>query len=108
MSGRGVLYMLLAPDVYDPIDRKGLKERFGWLVPKAFGLINRQMRVVDVVRAIDDVEGSRLIPGDWLPQMLTFDNDDIPMSVRPVDPQNMDAAFGAGVRFVGARLAITK
>jgi len=108
MPGRGTLYLLLGPNVYDPIDRNGLQERFGWLVPKAFGLIDRQMRIVNVVRVIGDLEGSRLIPSDWLPQMVTFDNDDIPTSVKPVDPQNMATAFGPGVRFVEASVAITK
>lgn len=91
MPGRGTLYMLLAPNVYDPIDRNGLHERFGWLVPKVFGLIDRQMRVANVVRAIGDLEGSHLIPHDWLPQM-----------------QNIATAFGPGIRFVEASVAITR
>lgn len=100
--------MLLVPDIENPTDRRKGENRFGYLVPQLFGLADLHLSAVSLVRAIRDLEGSRLIPADWLPQMVTFDDENVPASVRHVDPQHLENAFGPGVHFVEASVGITK
>ena len=48
------------------------------------------------------------LPAAALPLMLTFDDITDPATLRLVDPADLAASFGPGVRLVSATLAITK
>ncbi len=48
------------------------------------------------------------LPERCLPQLVTFDNLADPASVREVNPDNLAATFGPGVRLAGATIAVTE
>jgi hypothetical protein len=51
--------------------------------------------------------GTREIPRDDYPMLVTFGDIDDPTSVQRVDPENLAATFGAGVRLKRITLTIT-
>ncbi len=64
-------------------------------------------RAVDVVRALRSEKASIELTNDQLPLLVTFSNPDNPKSVRRVNPENLAATFGAGVRLKLVKLEIT-
>jgi hypothetical protein len=59
------------------------------------------------LRAIPDLTGPVAIPTDELPLLVTFDNITDPLTVRQVDPADLDTVFGAGVSLTTATLEVT-
>lgn len=58
--------------------------------------------------ALADInEVSRLLPADLYPMFVTFDELSDPLTVRQIDPHNLEAEFGAGVRLLSVTLANT-
>ncbi|MCB1454472.1 MAG: hypothetical protein KDJ43_12580 [Rhizobiaceae bacterium] len=52
-------------------------------------------------------EVSRVLPVDLYPMFVTFDELSDPLTVRQIDPLNLEAEFGAGVRLLSVTLATT-
>ncbi len=63
---------------------------------------------VDVVRALKSEKPSAELAADQLPLLVAFSDLDDPKSVRKVDPKNLAAIFGPGVRLRNVTLEITE
>ncbi|RRN67242.1 hypothetical protein [Agrobacterium deltaense] len=62
---------------------------------------------VEVGRQFETLRDTRIVPPDQYPRLVTFDDIANPMSVRQVDPANLAASFGPGVRLKSMQLEIT-
>lgn len=76
--------------------------------PLAINIFNQPLR--DAVAAAENLQGfrgSQPVPPDKYPLFVTFDDVANPMTVKRVEPNKLDAAFGRGYRFVGLEMTIT-
>ncbi|MEX3012040.1 hypothetical protein [Hoeflea sp. TYP-13] len=65
-----------------------------------------RITAVDVTRVLAREKPSIELTADQLPMLVTFRNTDDPTSVREVDPDNLVATFGPGVRLESVTLEI--
>ena len=75
--------------------------------PDALGGIDRGDRGAWLA-AIPDHEGAVTLTGRTLPRLVTFADIDDPASVALVDPENLAASFGPGVRLTSVTLEVTE
>lgn len=73
--------------------------------PDALGGIDRGDRGAWLA-AIPDHEGAVTLTGRTLPRLVTFADIDDPATVTLVDPENLAASFGPGVRLVSVTLEV--
>ena len=75
--------------------------------PDALGGIDRGDRGAWLA-AIPDHEGAVTLTGRTLPRLVTFADIDDPATVTLVDPENLAASFGPGVRLASVTLEVTE
>jgi hypothetical protein len=61
----------------------------------------------DFLRRVNTFTGSCPVPPEDLPLLLAIDDLDDPATLRAVDPANLEAVFGPGVRFIEATVSVT-
>ncbi|RRN67240.1 hypothetical protein [Agrobacterium deltaense] len=75
--------------------------------PNPFEIFYPDQAPVEVAERLETLRAVRIVPPDQYPRLVTFDDIANPMSVRPVDPANLAASFGPGVRLKSIQLEIT-
>lgn len=60
-----------------------------------------------IAARLDNWRGSRVLPRDLYPTLVTFTSIDAPRTVKRVDPGNLAATFGSGYRLHSVTLEIT-
>lgn len=105
LGERGTLFALLNggsenyPEA-DPVTPFILEKQFG---PKE----DQNWRGAEAVRVLRRASGQADIPQNLLPFMVRFRDLNDPKSVQRVDPNNLEASFGLGVKLVKATIEIT-
>ncbi len=82
----------------------GSEQRFYAATQDRFGRMTRGEWLREIPKQTEPVS---LLPG-YVPMLVTFDDVTKPETVREVDPADLAAVFGAGVRLKAATLAITE
>jgi hypothetical protein len=95
---RGKLFALLSP---------GSDSRTGpkFLVPYLWGR-NAIISAADVAW-LQSLRGSKTVESDQLPFLVRFRDPNDPNSVEQVDPNDLEASFGSGVKLLNATIEIT-
>lgn len=118
LGARGLLFCLLSSDD----DRKGSLDQdamFGALFPerpppgtyahqRERDLALSKMPYRAHVDRVNAEKPTVAVPIERLPRLVRFRDLSDPFSVETVDPRDLAAAFGPGVRLVGATVAITE
>ncbi len=118
LGPRGLLFCLLSRDV----DRKGSLDQdamFGAMFPQRAppGVYandlerDRALLRTPYWRHVDQVNAEKptvVVPIGRLPRLVRFRDLADPFSVETVDPHDLAATFGPGVRLVGATMTITE
>jgi hypothetical protein len=109
LSVRGVLFALLRYDqarVGNPLTPGSVGNPAALLVA-AFGHSIGDA-TWDLLYRIRDTRGSIDVPLPWLPMFVRFGDLNDPTTVERVNPDDLAASFGPGVRLVRATIEITK
>lgn len=118
LGPRGLLFCLLSFDT----DRHGSLDQdamFGAMFPQRAPpgvYANERERDAALLRTpysrhIDQIKATKpktAVPIDRLPRLVRFRDLSDPFSVETVDPKDLAASFGPGVRLVGATIEITE
>ena len=79
-----------------------------WQIPQLYGVPRGpKEHWVPWLRRAVAFRGKRELPEDWLPDLVTFDHPAEPTTIREVDPHDLAASFGPGVRLHRALIEIT-
>jgi hypothetical protein len=62
----------------------------------------------DWLPKINSINSIRDVPKNYYPLLVTFDNNDNPLSIQRVQPDNLDQQFGRGTSLKSIRLEITR
>ena len=100
LGQRGMLFCLLARDG----QRKASKQE-GDLIFAAFPGPSRPY--IDIMKQLAATKPKADLPPDILPMLVRFRDINDPKTVERVDPNNLAAAFGQGVRLARASIEIT-
>ncbi len=104
LGSRGKLFALLSggaggqptPDTITPV-----------IVEKLFGLKeDKYWRGAKAVRALARAIGKADVPAGLMPFMVRFRDIDDPKTIERVDPNNLVASFGPGVKLINATIEI--
>jgi hypothetical protein len=105
LGSRGTLFALMvggtnARPAPDPVTPEIVEKVFG---PKQ----DKNWRGAEAVRALGRATGKADVPAEIIPFMVRFRDLNDPKSVERVDPDNLAASFGPGVKLVKATIEIT-
>jgi len=106
LPGRGTLFVTMALYCPGRTEWGQCKYGYAYLVDEACG-IKREEGFAAYVRRFKRLDGSCSLTADNLPVMVRFDDEDDQSSAHIVRPEHLAAAFGAGVRFIGASVTFT-
>lgn len=104
LGARGTLFALMfggvkehpTPDPITPV-----------MVEKLFGLKeDKYWRGAEAVRTLGRATGKAEVPAELMPFMVRFRDVNDPKTVERVDPGNLAASFGAGVKLINATIEI--
>lgn len=116
LGDRGYLFATLAPvkrNIYAPIESKGSDGALDYpfdiyaqaIVPRAWG--EAQIRTVADYARLRRLPHMAPLPLDKLPLLVRFHDISRPETVVGVDPNDLTASFGPGVRLVSATVELT-
>lgn len=75
--------------------------------PDPFEIFYPDQAPVEMAERFETLRDTRIVPPEQYPRLVKFDDIANPMSVRQVDPANLAASFGPGVRLKSMELEIT-
>jgi len=77
------------------------------LAQKVFKVTGRGIKFKDWARTLSRLRGVSDVPEEHYPLMVTFTDINDPMSVKKVEPDDLEAHFGPGVKLKGMTLEMT-
>ncbi|MBL8562179.1 MAG: hypothetical protein JNN06_07855 [Gemmobacter sp.] len=76
-------------------------------LPSIFQVLFPGVSPLEAVKVMESPSEAKPVPPDLYPMMMTFGRLDDPASVRRVDPNNLEAEFGPGVKIQVIELSLT-
>jgi hypothetical protein len=109
LGARGDLFLIFADDPArgQEHNRAGSIGSPAALVVATFSGVGPGGASWDMLRQIRDTRKTVDVPIRMLPWLVRFRNLNDPATVEPVDPENLDASFGPGVKFLRATIEMT-
>jgi hypothetical protein len=108
LPDHGTLFVLMELPMEDGrFQTSNWGNRYRFFIAKSCGIKSNGMNFSTYVRSFSQLSGTCPIPREYVPLMVRFKDEADQTSVQRVFPDDFEAVFGSGTRFLGASLTFT-